>query len=128
MTAPSRATLAGQAYLDLRAKARSDGRPVDELLQLYVLESVLARLAESRSADQLVRKGVGLPFPVEPLPSCRLPTRTERHRTILRPASLVVHHATRIFVEPIAAGGGTASPCSRSDQGCRALLHPGMAV
>ena len=57
MTAPSRATRAGQAYLDLRAKARGDSRPVDELLQLYVLESFLARLAGSRFADQLVLKG-----------------------------------------------------------------------
>ncbi|MHB1613137.1 MAG: nucleotidyl transferase AbiEii/AbiGii toxin family protein [Actinomycetes bacterium] len=57
MTAPTRATPAGQAYLDLRTKARGDRRPVDELLQLYVLESFLARLAESRFADQLVLKG-----------------------------------------------------------------------
>lgn len=57
MTAPSRATSAGRAYLDLRAKARGDRRPVDELLQLYVLESFLARLAESRFTDQLVLKG-----------------------------------------------------------------------
>ena len=57
MTAPSRATLAGRAYLDLRTKARADGRPVDELLHLYVLEAFLARLAMSRFADQLVLKG-----------------------------------------------------------------------
>lgn len=57
MTAPTRATRAGQAYLDLRTKARGDRRPVDELLQLYVLESFLARLAESRFADRLVLKG-----------------------------------------------------------------------
>ena len=57
MTAPTRATRAGQAYLDLRTKARGDRRPVDERLQLYVLESFLARLAESRFADQLVLKG-----------------------------------------------------------------------
>ncbi|MGH9091043.1 MAG: nucleotidyl transferase AbiEii/AbiGii toxin family protein [Acidimicrobiales bacterium] len=57
MTAPSRANRAGQAYLDLRAKARGDHRPVDELLQLYVMESYLARLAASRFADRLVLKG-----------------------------------------------------------------------
>ena len=57
MTAPTRGTRAGRAYLDLRAKARVDRRPVDELLQLYVLESFLARLADSRFADQLVLKG-----------------------------------------------------------------------
>jgi hypothetical protein len=57
VTAPSHTTRAGRAYLDLRAKARGDRRPVDELLQLYVLESFLARLASSRFADQLVLKG-----------------------------------------------------------------------
>src|SRR5581483_9742204 len=48
---PSRATAAGAAYLDLQKKAREDRRPVDELLQLYVLEGFLARLAESRFAN-----------------------------------------------------------------------------
>lgn len=57
MTAPSRATEAGRAYLDLRTRARADRRPVDELLHLYVLEAFLARLAVSRLADQLVLKG-----------------------------------------------------------------------
>jgi hypothetical protein len=57
VTAPSRATVAGRTYLDLRNKARGDRRPVDELLQLYVLESFLARLAESPLADRLVLKG-----------------------------------------------------------------------
>jgi hypothetical protein len=54
VTGPSRATRAGQTYLDLRAKAHDDRRPVDELFQLYVLESFLA---DSRFADQLVLKG-----------------------------------------------------------------------
>jgi len=57
VTAPSRATVAGRTYLDLQNKARGDRRPVDELLQLYVLESFLARLAESPLADRLVLKG-----------------------------------------------------------------------
>lgn len=43
MTRPTRATTAGRAYLDLRNKARQDRRPVDELMQLYVLESFLAQ-------------------------------------------------------------------------------------
>jgi len=55
--APSRATPGGRAYLDLQRLARNDRRPVDELLQLYVLESLLARLAASRFAEQLVLKG-----------------------------------------------------------------------
>lgn len=44
MTSPTRATTDGRAYLDLRKKARQDRRPVDELMQLYVLECFLARL------------------------------------------------------------------------------------
>ena len=60
VSAPSRATPAGRAYLDLRNKARHDHRPVDELLQLYVLEGFLARLAASGRADQFVLKG-GVP-------------------------------------------------------------------
>lgn len=57
MSAPTRATIAGRAYLDLRKLARENQRPVDELLQLYVLEAFLARLTGSRFADQLVLKG-----------------------------------------------------------------------
>ncbi len=57
MSAPTRATSAGRAYLDLRKLAREHRRPVDELLQLYVLEAFLARLTGSRFADQLVLKG-----------------------------------------------------------------------
>jgi hypothetical protein len=47
----------GRAYLDLRKKAREDRRPVDELLQLYVLEGYLTRLVASPRADQFVLKG-----------------------------------------------------------------------
>jgi hypothetical protein len=57
VTAPTRATSAGRAYLDLRKKARQDRRPVDELMQLYVLECFLARMAASRFADRFVLKG-----------------------------------------------------------------------
>jgi len=57
MTTPTRSTTAGRAYLDLRRKARQDHRPVDELMQLYVLECFLARLGGSRFADRFVLKG-----------------------------------------------------------------------
>ncbi|MBA3808921.1 MAG: nucleotidyl transferase AbiEii/AbiGii toxin family protein [Solirubrobacterales bacterium] len=57
MSAPSRATEAGRAYLDLRKKAGEDRRPFQELLQLYVLEGYLARLAASPLIDQFVLKG-----------------------------------------------------------------------
>ncbi len=48
---------AGRTYLDLRKLARENQRPVDELMQLYVLEAFLSRLASSRFAEQLVLKG-----------------------------------------------------------------------
>jgi len=57
VSAPTRASIAGRAYLDLRKLARKNKRPVDELLQLYVLEAFLVRLAGSRFAGQLVLKG-----------------------------------------------------------------------
>jgi hypothetical protein len=57
VSAPTRASTAGRAYLDLRKLARENQRPVDELLQLYVLETFLARLASSRFTEQLVLKG-----------------------------------------------------------------------
>ncbi len=57
MSAPTRASTAGRAYLDLRKLARENHRPVDELLQLYVLEAFLARLASSRFTERLVLKG-----------------------------------------------------------------------
>ena len=54
---PTRATVEGRAYLDLRSLAHRQHRPTDELHQLYALEGFLARLAESPHADQLVLKG-----------------------------------------------------------------------
>jgi hypothetical protein len=57
VTSPTRATTDGRAYLDLRKKARQDRRPVDELMQLYVLECFLARLAGTRFASKFVLKG-----------------------------------------------------------------------
>ncbi|MBK7622994.1 MAG: nucleotidyl transferase AbiEii/AbiGii toxin family protein [Kineosporiaceae bacterium] len=50
-------TAAGRAYLDLKAKAQKESRLTDELIQLYVLEGFLARLAMSAHADKLVLKG-----------------------------------------------------------------------
>ncbi len=57
MTPVSRVTAAGRAYLDLKAKAKKESRLTDELIQLYVLEGFLARLAMSAHADKLVLKG-----------------------------------------------------------------------
>jgi hypothetical protein len=57
VSAPTRASAAGRAYLDLRKLARENHRPVDELLQLYVLEAFLDRLTSSRFTEQFVLKG-----------------------------------------------------------------------
>jgi hypothetical protein len=50
-------TPAGAAYLALQRQARVLGRNTDEVLQLYVLEGFLARLAASAVRDQFVLKG-----------------------------------------------------------------------
>jgi hypothetical protein len=54
---PSRATTAGRAYLDLQKLARATGRATLELHQLYALECLLARIAQSPQSDRLVLKG-----------------------------------------------------------------------
>jgi len=54
---PTRATVAGRAYLDLQNLARRTNRPTDELHQIYALEGFLARLVESTYADRLGLKG-----------------------------------------------------------------------
>jgi Nucleotidyl transferase AbiEii toxin, Type IV TA system len=57
MKRPTRATAAGQAYLDLQNRARAEGRAIQELLTLYVVERWLARLSVSPYADQFIIKG-----------------------------------------------------------------------
>ncbi|WP_427885780.1 nucleotidyl transferase AbiEii/AbiGii toxin family protein [Kribbella sp. GL6] len=53
----SRGTPAGDAYLDLKNQAQRTRRTTQELLQLYVLEGFLARLAASPVRDNFVLKG-----------------------------------------------------------------------
>jgi nucleotidyltransferase AbiEii toxin of type IV toxin-antitoxin system len=53
----SRGTPAGDAYLDLKNQAQRTGRATQELLQLYVLEGFLARLAVSNVRTNFVLKG-----------------------------------------------------------------------
>jgi predicted nucleotidyltransferase component of viral defense system len=57
MTPPSRQTTGGRVYLELRAKARSEGRPTDELFVLYILERFLYRVSISPYRRRLVLKG-----------------------------------------------------------------------
>jgi hypothetical protein len=57
MSRVSRGTPAADAYLDLQNQARREGRPTQELHQLYVLEGFLARLAASKVRDSFVLKG-----------------------------------------------------------------------
>ncbi len=54
---PTRNTADGAAYLQLRALARTAGRPTIELIQLYALEGMLARIAVSHRSEDLVLKG-----------------------------------------------------------------------
>lgn len=54
---PSRDDVAGRIYLELRNLARKTNRPTDEVLRLYALESLVARIALSRHAEHLVLKG-----------------------------------------------------------------------
>ena len=57
MSRVTRGTPSGDAYLDIQNEARRSGRPTQELLQLYVLEGFLARLALSGLRDRFVLKG-----------------------------------------------------------------------
>lgn len=54
---PTHGTTAGSRYLALRTLARQMGRPTAEILQLYALEGVLARVARSPYRHALVLKG-----------------------------------------------------------------------
>jgi hypothetical protein len=54
---PTRETTAGRVCLELRKRARAEGRGTDELLVLYVLERFLDRLSISVYRDRLVLKG-----------------------------------------------------------------------
>ena len=57
MSRVTRGTPSGDAYLDLQNVARRTGRPTQELLQLYVLEGFLARLAASDVRESFALKG-----------------------------------------------------------------------
>jgi hypothetical protein len=57
MKRPTRASLAGNAYLDLQNRARKERRGTQELLTLYVVERWLARLSGSAHASKFVIKG-----------------------------------------------------------------------
>jgi Nucleotidyl transferase AbiEii toxin, Type IV TA system len=60
MANPNRDTTAGAAFLDLRALSKAQGRNVAELLDLYLLEGFLGRLAASSHSQHLVLKGGAL--------------------------------------------------------------------
>jgi Nucleotidyl transferase AbiEii toxin, Type IV TA system len=57
MTEPTKATVAGRAFLALRRQAKSEGRTTAEYLRLYALEGFLLRLANSKHNSKLVLKG-----------------------------------------------------------------------
>jgi hypothetical protein len=54
---PTRADAGGRAYLDLQNLSHREGRDMQALLVLYVLERFLARLAITEHADRFVLKG-----------------------------------------------------------------------
>lgn len=54
MANPNRDTTAGAVFIDLRALAKAEGRNVAELLDLYLLEGFLGRLAASSHSPHLV--------------------------------------------------------------------------
>jgi len=54
---PTRATVEGRAYLELRAIAKIAGRASEEYLRLYALEGFLLRLAASANSEDFVLKG-----------------------------------------------------------------------
>ncbi len=60
MSRPTRATVEGRAYLDVKRLAVSDGRSTDEMHHLYVLECFLARLATTKESEHLILKGGAL--------------------------------------------------------------------
>ncbi len=60
MANPNRDTAAGAAFIDLRALSKTQGRNVAELLDLYLLEGFLGRLAASPHSPHLVLKGGAL--------------------------------------------------------------------
>jgi hypothetical protein len=53
----SRGTPATDASLDLKTRAKRENRSTQELLQLYLLEGFLARLAASELREKFVLKG-----------------------------------------------------------------------
>ncbi len=57
MMRPTRADAGGRADLDLQQLARSQGRPIQTLLVIYVLERYLARVASCPDADRFVLTG-----------------------------------------------------------------------
>lgn len=57
MPEPSRATVPGAVYQDLRKLARAQGRGTDELLVFYVLERFLYRLSQSSHSRRFTLKG-----------------------------------------------------------------------
>jgi len=60
MANPNRDTAAGAAFIDLRSLSKVEGRNVAELLDLYLLEGFLGRLAASSHGPHLVLKGGAL--------------------------------------------------------------------
>lgn len=99
---PTRATEAGRTYLDLQNLARRNGRPTEELHQLYVLECFLDRLVQSPYVDRFVLKGGVLLAAYE----MRRPTRDVDLRAdrLAATPEAVLHAVCSIAAHPIEDG------------------------
>lgn len=108
MSRPTRETTAG-LYLDLRKRARAEGRGTDELLVLYVLERFLYRVSITRYRDRLVLKGEVLLAVFDRRPGH---ARTRRDH-LSGPGRRAVHPG------PLPAGGGAGREAGHDDRSRR---------
>jgi hypothetical protein len=131
---PTRSTVAGSTYLALRAKARTERRTTDELLQLYVLEGFLDRLASSRHASRLILKGgvllaaydVRRPTRDVDLQGRRLPNDTEAVLRLVKDVAAAEGTDGLLF----ASGAATAETIRDGDEysGVRVTLRCALAT
>ena len=115
MRRPTRATAAGQAYLDLQNRARAEGRATQELLTLYVVERWLARLSMSPYTDQFIIKGGMLLAAYD----ARRPTADldALAHAVSNDQSAVVEHVIQIAHQALAADDGSSIERTRSALG-----------
>ena len=101
MTRRPPTNLAASVHDRLLARARTEGRPFDELLQYYVIERFLYRLSRSRHSDRLVLKGaLMLQFWGGPL------SRSTRDIDLMQASSATVERMVQIVRDILAVKVG----------------------